>query len=336
MPLPLRIKVEFNKSCTDFGSKNNWEAAVLNEISYPLPAEFGTASFNLIHAHTGIGYGHFTCTGVLDKLIFKTRIPTDSFKITLHESEDESEVTIDGQAKTISLKKYQSHLFSPNAVGVQKLYPDRYINQSIFFIPPEVFLSTLDDLRSRSAERMLEILDNPYRSLEVFKSKASSAVLFALYQMRNCGLTGNLKGLYIEGKLLEIISLHLSMLLGEEGIEPGLEGMRISVADKKKIYESIEILALHFQNPPNISELARLVGLNTTKLKKYFKIEFGTTIFGYIRQMRMQRAVFLLQKTDKNVTEIAWEVGYSSPSAFSAAFKREVGYSPSHIGKRGA
>jgi len=45
--------------------------------------------------------------------------------------------------------------------------------------------------------------------------------------------------------------------------------------------------------------------------------------------MRLQRAAVLLKTTDKNVSEIAYEVGFSDPNYFSRAFHEEFGEAPS-------
>ena len=49
----------------------------------------------------------------------------------------------------------------------------------------------------------------------------------------------------------------------------------------------------------------------------------------HLRKMRLQRAAVLLKTTDKNVSEIAYEVGFSDPNYFSRAFHEEFGEAPS-------
>ena len=55
---------------------------------------------------------------------------------------------------------------------------------------------------------------------------------------------------------------------------------------------------------------------------------FGTTVFGYVRQLRMEKARFLLETSDMTVTEIALAVGYTSLGHFAGAFKRSFGLVP--------
>ncbi len=66
-------------------------------------------------------------------------------------------------------------------------------------------------------------------------------------------------------------------------------------------------------------------------MKGGFRAHFGTSVFAYLRKARMELAQELLRKRHLNVTEVAFRVGYSNPSKFAAAFRREFGVSPSTI-----
>ncbi|MDZ7897534.1 MAG: AraC family transcriptional regulator [Arcicella sp.] len=70
------------------------------------------------------------------------------------------------------------------------------------------------------------------------------------------------------------------------------------------------------------------MGTNQCYLKKGFKEVFEQTIFEFIRENRMIKARHLLQSTNPNITEIAYNVGYSSLSSFSQSYKNYFGISP--------
>lgn len=90
-------------------------------------------------------------------------------------------------------------------------------------------------------------------------------------------------------------------------------------------------LTEHYIETATIQILARMVGLNTTKLKAGFKREFGCTIIEYVHRLRMKKALMLLCDTRMSISEVAQAVGYKSLSAFSAAFRREMGVTPSRV-----
>ena len=66
-----------------------------------------------------------------------------------------------------------------------------------------------------------------------------------------------------------------------------------------------------------------------------FTRETGVNFSTFLNNLRMKRAVELLEKTDKKVYEIAEEVGFSSVSYFSTAFKKSFGQTPNYYQQTG-
>lgn len=97
---------------------------------------------------------------------------------------------------------------------------------------------------------------------------------------------------------------------------------------RTQIESAAGLLTRDLENPPTVSELSRHVGLSESSLKRGFHQVFGTTVFGYLRSRRMEHARSLLQSGDATVLEAAAAVGYSNPSNFAAAFRREFGVNP--------
>ncbi len=83
------------------------------------------------------------------------------------------------------------------------------------------------------------------------------------------------------------------------------------------------------QDPPTLVELAQAVGLSHSKLNRFFPQLYGTTVFHYLRDLRMHHARMLLNNGNMNVTEAAISVGYSNLSHFSNAFRDKFGLLPS-------
>lgn len=103
-----------------------------------------------------------------------------------------------------------------------------------------------------------------------------------------------------------------------------------ALADDRLLQEARACLDVHLDAPPSILELARIVGINDFKLKRDFKARFGTTIFGYVRQRRMERAAAQLH-AGLSVSAAAQAVGYACPRCFADAFRRHFGVLPSAI-----
>ena len=80
---------------------------------------------------------------------------------------------------------------------------------------------------------------------------------------------------------------------------------------------------------PRIDEIAAAVGLTSRSLARRFADELGMTWRAALRRMRILRAIEMLASDDASVTAIAMRVGYTSLSAFQAAFGELTGQTPS-------
>ena len=74
----------------------------------------------------------------------------------------------------------------------------------------------------------------------------------------------------------------------------------------------------NYQRMPSLHRLALLVGTNECTLKKCFKQSFGTTVFGYLFNLRMEMAVQLLCNTDEPVSTI-WVTSTKATSALPSS-----------------
>ena len=100
------------------------------------------------------------------------------------------------------------------------------------------------------------------------------------------------------------------------------------------IDSALDILRAEWADPPTISALARRVGLNECYLKADFRRRTGQSIGEYVRSLRMEHALEMIESGTSSVLETALSVGYSNPSHFSAAFKRFHGRLPSAYAPR--
>ena len=81
----------------------------------------------------------------------------------------------------------------------------------------------------------------------------------------------------------------------------------------------------------SVETLADLMGVSRVQLYRKVKTLTGRTPVDIIRLSRLNRSKVLLETTNKNVSEIAYEVGFTAPSYFTKCFKDEFGISPSDL-----
>jgi AraC-like DNA-binding protein len=77
-----------------------------------------------------------------------------------------------------------------------------------------------------------------------------------------------------------------------------------------------------------IEELSSMFDISVSSFKKCFKGVYGTAIFTYMRNFRIDMAATLLTQTEESITAIAGRVGYANSSKFSEAFKSVKGKTP--------
>ena len=137
---------------------------------------------------------------------------------------------------------------------------------------------------------------------------------------------GGLGYLYLDGKLLELLSIYLGEVL-ELDILMG-KNISMSKTERTAIMEAKRIIDSQLAFAPSCEELSRLVHLSVTKLTRGFSSFYGMPIHQYIIEQRLTQAAQLLLEGDWNVSEITAIVGYGKPSNFAAAFKKKYGVAP--------
>jgi len=173
---------------------------------------------------------------------------------------------------------------------------------------------------------LVRVLMSP-ESMAVTARRMSPRMLDIVGEVTRCQMTGAMRRLYLESKALELVALAMDALSAPDA--PAL--LELDNTTIERLEHARSLLVEQMSAPPALRELARQCGTNERKLKEGFKARFGTTVFGFVRQQRMNRAHELLAKRTRSVTEVAQLVGYANPSKFAAAFRREFGVSPSAV-----
>ncbi|WP_232214495.1 helix-turn-helix transcriptional regulator [Rubidibacter lacunae] len=163
--------------------------------------------------------------------------------------------------------------------------------------------------------------------LTYFQSTPMTPLMTAtVRQLLQCPFQGISQRLYMESKTLELMSLYFDRLLSGDRSQQSESNLNRDEVDR--IYDARDVLLSRISHPPTLMELAHQAGLNDRKLKEGFRKVFGTTVFGYLHNHRMQQAQQLLLMPETTIASVAQAVGYRSPEAFSVAFRRTFEISP--------
>lgn len=89
-----------------------------------------------------------------------------------------------------------------------------------------------------------------------------------------------------------------------------------------------------FAEPLDIPRLAAIASLSEKHFVRSFRATFGETSHRYLQLRRVERAMFRLTETDREVTAICFDVGFTSLGTFSRTFRDIVGESPTSYRQR--
>ncbi len=83
-----------------------------------------------------------------------------------------------------------------------------------------------------------------------------------------------------------------------------------------------------YAQPLDVPSLARISHVSEAHFIRSFRATFGETPHRYLQRRRVERAMFLLRESERSVTDICLDVGFSSLGTFSRTFRDIVGEAP--------
>jgi AraC-like DNA-binding protein len=83
-----------------------------------------------------------------------------------------------------------------------------------------------------------------------------------------------------------------------------------------------------YAQPLDITTLAKVAHVSEAHFIRVFRDTFGETPHRYLQRRRIERAMFLLRESDRSVTEICFDVGFTSLGTFGRTFAEIVGEPP--------
>jgi AraC-like DNA-binding protein len=89
-----------------------------------------------------------------------------------------------------------------------------------------------------------------------------------------------------------------------------------------------------YSHPLDITELAQVARVSEAHFIRTFRATFGETPHRYLQRRRVERAMFMLRESDRSVTDICMEVGFSSLGTFSRTFRDIVQVTPTEYRAR--
>ena len=126
------------------------------------------------------------------------------------------------------------------------------------------------------------------------------------------------------GLVAESIAAGIRLSRRKLAARPGTVRRRRQSVDAARGY-----LALHFREPVRLAEVAAAAGVSPFHACRMFRQETGISITRFLHRLRLRAALAELPGCRGDITRLALDLGYSSHSHFTCAFRREFGVPPS-------
>lgn len=95
-----------------------------------------------------------------------------------------------------------------------------------------------------------------------------------------------------------------------------------------RVAEALSHLERHYDQPVSLDELARIAVMSRRHFVRVFRKATGTSPRARLIQLRLDRAAALLRRTERKITDVAFEVGFNDGNYFARQFRRVLGVSP--------
>jgi AraC family transcriptional regulator len=164
---------------------------------------------------------------------------------------------------------------------------------------------------------------------------------YALASVRALMQTGEVSDLATgrySAQVLDSLALHLSRILARgdaERVRLAQIPIELPSFDRSIDFEAVAAeIDARIGEQISLKDLAEIAGAGRSSFCEQFKLHFGFAPHRYILDRRIRRAKQLLSDGTRNLTYIAYELGFSSAAHFSTAFKTATGMSPRFYARR--
>ena len=326
---------QFDYSYTDYEQLMNDLAQKLDVpvVNHQLvfPEAVASGSLVFVRLPNGVHVNIINCTMNQDWLLCRRKSKEEYYTLRFHELTipDTLEIRIGDErlreSRTTRSTAYLTNSLSDWAYlgakgtvykGIDVLFNTSWLANYLGIVGIENVLSAYLSLQVENVHR--EPLDSEYRRLmqEVVEEKDESSNPMRLAIIQNRIM------LLIERFFLRLYERKRNSLFHVPLSKTDIDRvMQVEAALTKDIFEPA----------PTISQLARMVSISESKLKKDFKLIYGMPVYEYFQKVRMQAAKDKLLSGGHSVKEVAMELGYSNLSNFTIAFKKEFGLLPSKL-----
>ena len=305
-----------------------------NETLIVIPYQYGNGYIRGINFGDGIGLLIFRCTFNEDTIFHYSLSRSHPLRLIFCQNgsisyqfePDNIDFTIEALHASLSTSTQtydQKYCFSANTeVEFTSLEIDRVR-----------YITKIDCDLSTIPKRLAKVLrdinaEDPF----TYHSSYSIELADIVHQIHNTDYEGLARKSYLEARSLDLFAEAIQLFADDQ--HPNSKQILLRKNDLDTIVQARDLMLEDLSKNVTIPELAKAVGINTTKLKQGFKTVYNQTINEYIRDKRLEAAKDYILEGSLSIKQISEKVGYKNYAYFSTRFKERYGAVPSEYLKK--
>ncbi len=155
--------------------------------------------------------------------------------------------------------------------------------------------------------------------------KAATLIIEALHSEKSLSAAQNQRTL---PALFQSLALIVDRQIAQYQPRAGVDSLE---ASRKRLQNILDQIASNLADDPDWPKVARSLGFTEKYFRKFFTNVMGLSPMQYLLQSRVLRAEARILSTERSISEVCYEVGFQSISAFNSAFRKYNGSYPSYV-----
>jgi AraC family transcriptional regulator len=176
--------------------------------------------------------------------------------------------------------------------------------------------------------------DQPHSPFEFTHAPNEPKTIFFLQRLRQALRNGGTSGLAVDEMSVDLLAAVIDMAYRSSGRRPLPTPTKARLVQRERAEAAQQFLASQFQRSLSLADVGRAVHYSPYHLARFFRQVVGIPIHQYLIRLRLGAALERLADGAADLTELALDLGYSSHSHFSDAFRRAFGCAPSDFRNR--
>lgn len=225
------------------------------------------------------------------------------------------------------IDKYQTAVINPGEEGIEFLLPKNSDHELIVIkIHPKIYLKTekFNPQIDHSLQNLYREYDQKYGYTHYGGYNLKICEYYNLID--NISENGFIKNIMLEGRVKLLLAILIKQYDHDVQNQHKIEDL--TTAELQRIKEVAQDIKKNPSAPYSIKKLTYSYAISPSKLQKGFKILFNRTVTDYIKNLRIEVAEEMIKNRDCTISEIVYDIGFTSRSYFSKIFKEKYNCSP--------